>query len=318
MRFLFVTFLLLPALVSAQLISTGSPLIEIGNKNFDPEFVRKNKIKHIDIRSVNKPDGAIIIDKGTSYGYTFNEKGYVTQYFYTVFNTVIIDEKSTQNKPSSDGLKRKYINDTIWIDVLYDSLNRVICKRVNTDNIFDSYYYDYNDKNQIIGYTHCRESNANNNPKKFEKGVQTVLSAETYKYYELSPLQIKQECINTSGFPYKQNIISFDSKKNIASECCEFIAGWHRKEYQYAYDSNGRVKNKTVKSNETKSAKTEHMYEYSKSGNILTEKKYVNGELNMEYNYLYDEQSNLVKSEVNRNHKNAVILIVKYKYEFYP
>jgi hypothetical protein len=301
----------------AQLINTAPQAIEVGTIHFNPETIKKNKVKSIDIRLVNKPDGATIVDKGKSYGYRFNELGYVTRYFYTVFKCVVIDDKSvfSINKPSADGICRKYINDTIFVDVIYDSLNRIIEKKINNDQIYNVFYYTYNENGRLAKEVHCKETNISDNPFVFKRGEQIVLSSETFAYSNLTPTQIKKESYNTTGFPFKYTIINYDVNKNILSETTEFIVSWKRTECNYTYDLLNRLVKKSVKNNGNTS-KSESIYEYGKNGNLLIEKQYKDGELIIENNYLYDEQ-NLVKAEANRNFKSTTILMVKYKYEYY-
>jgi len=282
--------------------------------NFNADAIRKNKIKFIDIKVVNKPDGAIIIDKGTSYGYQFNMQGYVTHYYYTVFNKIVMEEDSRKN--SSDMVNR-YVNDTVFVDVFYNQLNRIICKRVKTDNTYDGYYYEYNEQSQVTKEMHFKETNANPEGMEFKLGTQELISAETYEYKILTPTQIKKKYVNNAGYPYKTTIINYDEKNNIVSEIHEFTVSWLRQEYKYEYDTNRKLLKKTYKSNENGIAVLESVYEYGKDRDIMSEKKYKNGELIFETNYLFDESGKLITSEANRNYKNASILMVKYKYEFY-
>ena len=49
----------------------------------------------------------------------------------------------------------------------------------------------------------------------------------------------------------------------------------------------------------------------------MEEKKFKNDALLFETSYLYDETNNLLKSKINRDHKNTSIGIVKFGYSFY-
>lgn len=298
--------------------------VSIGSINFNPEAVKTNKIKNIDITVADKPDGLLIIDKGTAYGYQFNDKGYVTHYYYTVFNKMVMEEvvsqsKKEKNKPSSKttNIFRKYANDSVFVTVLYDSLNRIICKRVKTDNIYDGYYFEYDNQNQIIKEMHFKETNTSEEKNNFKLGTQELISSETYEYTVLTPTQIKKKHINKAGHPYKTSVINFNDKKNIISEAREFTVSWLRQEYNYEYDSDNRLVKKIYKSNENGPVIEEFVYEYSKNGNLISEKKFKNNEMLFEIIYLYDENETLIKSEVNRDYRDCVILLIKYKYEFY-
>ena len=90
-----------------------------------------------------------------------------------------------------------------------------------------------------------------------------------------------------------------------------------RQESTYKYDENGKLLKKTFETNESNEIKEYSLFEYDKSGALLTEIKFKDNVLSNEINYLYDESNTFIKSEVNRDHTNASIVIVKYSYAFY-
>lgn len=299
--------------------------ITIGPINFNADIIKKNKIKSISIITVVKPDGTIIVDKGESKGYEFDEFGNITRYFYTVLNKTVTEElevpavkrKGRIIRPARTRTITKYINDTIFINVFYDSQKRVIAKRVKAGDFYDAYYYEYNQKGQITKELHCKETNISENKREFKLGVQTVLSTETFEYITLTPTQIKKRCFNDEGREYKKAIINYDSKGNKLSENYEFIVSWMRQENTYLYDESGKLIKKNFASNEGGEVNEYSIYEYEKSLLLTAESRFKNNLLIYDINYMYDESNTLIKSEVNRDHKNASIDIVKYSYTFY-
>lgn len=299
--------------------------IAIGPINFNSDIIKKNKIKSIAIIIVDKPDGTIIVDKGESKGYAFDESGNITRYYYTVLNKTETEEievpavkkKGRVIRPARTRTITKYINDTIFINVFYDNQKRVIAKRVKAGDFYDAYYYEYNEKGQIKKELHCKETNISENKKEFKLGVQTVLSAETFEYITLTATQIKKRCFNDEEREYKKAIINYDVKGNKLSENYEFIVSWMRQENTYLYDESGKLIKKSYSSNEGGEINEYSIYEYEKNSLLTSESKFKNNMLTDEINYMYDENNILIKSEVNRDHKNASIDIVKYSYTFY-
>lgn len=299
--------------------------IPIGPINFNAGIIKKNKIKSISIIIVDKPDGTVIIDKGESKGYEFDESGNITRYYYTVLNKTETEEievpavkkKGRVIRPARTRTITKYINDTIFINVFYDNQKRVIAKRVKAGDFYDAYYYEYNEKGQIKKELHCKETNISENKKEFKLGVQNVLSAETFEYITLTATQIKKRCFNDEGREYKKAIINYDLKGNKLSENYEFIVSWMRQENTYLYDESGKLIKKSYSSNEGGEINEYSIYEYEKNPLLTSESKFKNNLLTDEINYMYDENNILIKSEVNRDHKNASIDIVKYSYTFY-
>ncbi len=299
--------------------------ITIGPINFNAELIKKNKIKSISIVIVDKPDGNIIIDKGAGKSYEFDENGNATRFYYTVLiktklekiDVPAVIKKGRIINHAQTLTAIKYINDTVFMNIFYDTNNRIIAKRSKAGDYYDAYYYEYNVQGQIIREMRCKETNVSENKKEFKLGVQTILSSETFEYSVLTLNQIKKRCLNDEGREYKKAIINYDDYDNKLSETYEFMVSWMRQESTWQYDENRKLVKRTYVSNESGEQKEYSIFEYDKNGILLTESKFKNDVLTDEINYLYDETNTLIKSEVNRDHKNATIGIVKYSYTFY-
>ena len=150
--------------------------ISIGPLNFSPELIKQGKVKSIVLDIVDKPDGAIIVDKDATQGYIFDAKGRLTKFYYTILDQVQTEEIDVPAlkrhgriiRPATTKTVSKYINDTVCINVFYDSINRIIAKRVNTGDYYDAYYYEYNASGQIKKEMHCRETNISENKNEFK------------------------------------------------------------------------------------------------------------------------------------------------------
>jgi hypothetical protein len=324
-RFFILSFIFAILNCSAQLINTNPVEISVGPCNFNSSVVKQNKIKKIELVIVDKPDGSIIIDRGATQGYEFDTIGRLTRYYYTILNKTESEEvdvpavrkKGRIVEPATTKKVFKYFNDTISATILYDSLDRVIAKRIKTGDYFEAFYYEYNEHGDIKKELHCKETNVSENKKEFKLGVQTILSSETFEYTALTPTQIKKRCLNDEGREYKKVIINYDSKGNKLSESSEFIVSWMHEDQIFQYDGNGKLKEQTHTSNQSGNVKEQFLFENAVTGFVLSEKKLKNDVLLTEASYLYDETNNLVKSQVSRDHKNASIGIIKYAYTFY-
>jgi hypothetical protein len=323
----FATYILLLAVFccDAQLISTKPVEINTGPINFNPEIIKKNKVRTIVLDIVDKPDGKVIVDKDATQGYEFDEKGRVARYYYTILNRTMatevdvpaIKKRGRVIRPATTKTVMKFINDTIFTNVFYDNLDRVILKRSRSGDYYDAYYYEYNALGKIRKEMHCRETNVSENKNVFKLGVQTVLSSETFEYEQMTPTQVKKKCFNDEGREYKKAIINYDSKGNKLSESYDFIVSWMHQENLYEYDNNGRLIRRILKSNESGDLKQESTFDYDANAHLITEKKIKDTIILNEISYLFDEFTKLVKSHIDRDFKNSSIGIVKYAYTFY-
>ncbi len=308
----------------AQLITSQPVDIAVGSMNFNKNVVKQNKIKNITLVIADKPDGDLIIDKGATQNFEFDTLGRVTKYYYTILNSVqqqeidvpAIVRRGRVLRPATTRTINKYLNDTIFATIFYDSLNRLIGKRTKSDDYYDAYYYEYNEAGKIKSELHCKETNVSENKNEFKLGVQSILSTETFQYETLTPTQIKKKCLNDEGREYKSAIINYDSAGNKISENYNFIVSWMFEQINYEYNNRGNTIKRTYSSNSNGNQKEENVFEFDTDGTILSEKKHKNSELLNETSYLFDEKK-LIKSHINRDFKNASIGIVKYVYTFY-
>jgi hypothetical protein len=310
---------------TAQLIHVKPTDVSLGPMNFNQEYIRQNKVKTITLDIVDKPDGAVIVDKDAIQGYEFDTSGRLIRYYYTILTKTETQEmvvppiikRGKVVRAGSTKSVTQFVNDTIFVNVAYDNHNRVVSKRVRVGDFYHAFYYEYNDKHQLKKEIHFKETNVSENKREFTLGVQTLLSSERFEYTTLTPTQIKKSCMNDEGREYKKAIINYDARGNKISETYEFVVSWMRQDNNYVYDENNRLINKMNRSNENGDQKLYSLYIYGDKNALLTEQKYKADQLTNEISYLYDGANVLVKSHINRDFKNASIGIVKYSYTFY-
>ncbi len=312
-------------MLNAQLITNTPGEIPLAPRMFNQAMIKEQKIKSILVVIVDKPDGSVIIDKGETQGYEFDTLGRMTRYYYTLLygteqkevDYPAIERKGKTIRAAGTRLITKYLNDTVFVNLLYDSLSRIKCKRVQAADYYDAFYFEYNNKNQIIKQTHCRETNVSENKKEFVLGVQSVLSVETFGYEQLTPTQLKKTNYNDENRAYKKTIINYSTDGRILTENTEYMIGWMNREQNFMYDDKGRISERKFRSNENGEVSTKSVFSYDGKGNIEVEKKYKNEILVEEENYLFDSKTNIVKSEAIRNFAKESVIIVKYGYSYY-
>ncbi|HRG51493.1 MAG TPA: hypothetical protein PLL00_01560 [Bacteroidia bacterium] len=310
---------------ASQVINLRPLDISLGPINFNPKYVKENQVRSIVLDIVDKPDGSVIIDKDATQGYEFDSLGRLSRYYYTILTKsvpkdIVIPPVIKRGKVIRAGVtetKTEFVNDTIFVNVFYDNKNRAICKRVRTGDFYDAYYYEYNEKDQLKKEIHFKETNRSENKKEFILGVQSLLSSETFQYTQLTPTQLKKSCLNDEGKEYKKIIMNYDAAGNKISESYQYMVGWMYQESTYKYDANNRLIERTINSNESGEQKQHSVFIYSDKNTLLTEQKYKGDQLIMEVSYLYDEANLMIKSQINRDFKNATIGIIKYSYSFY-
>lgn len=324
--FIFSLLLLLPALLRAQIILTKPQETPLTELSFDPAVIKASKIKSITVDLAMKPDNKVIDDKGLMQYHEFDSLGRLVKFYYTMISGTTTREIQVPALYKRGRVVRKaytrtentYRYDTVSTWFYYDSRDRLIIKRTNSGDVYNSAYYTYDAvNNDIIKEVRCRETNTSENKNDFRLGVQTVTSLETFQYERSSPTQLKKKCFNDEGRAYRQVIINYDSNGNKIEEYAEYVVTWMNASTTWEYDAQGRVAERNYSSNATGDLKESVNYEYDAKGNLVGEKRFKNQDQVNEISYLYDENGTLLKSQVNRDIPNKQIGIIKYSYGFY-
>lgn len=295
---------------------------------FNPDFIRTEKIKTISAAITLKPDNKVIIDKGLSEGYNFDTLGRLTEYYRTrvrSYDTKEIEHPAVYRKgkriarPWTE-YKYQYTYDTVFTNFYYDSLNRVIIKRVNDGDFYNAWYYRYTNEPYygcVLAQLQCRESNTGTSHREFRLGMQTILSTEDFCYERLTPNQVKRKCLNDEGKVYKEVILDFDSAGRLLAENSSYVVSWVKQTSFYRYDSLGRLTEKSNHSFSGDELAERTTFLYDSLGRFDMQRNYKNEILQDEISFVYSKETPAFYAMINRRAKDAAIDIVKFTYSFY-
>lgn len=315
--------LICPFISSAQTINQ-QPIENAPTEiNFYSTYIVQNRISSITITTANKPDNEVIDEKEFVQHYRFDSLGKVTQYYYTVLERMATREinvpplfrKGRQVRKGYTKYEKSYVYDTVFTNFYYDTLNRLIIKRIRNDNTYNATYYTYDVNDRVVKEVRCRETNEGT-INDFRLGMQTVTSTETFEYEKNSSTQLKKKCFNDEGRVYKNVIINYDSSGNKTEEYSEYVVTWMNATSTWKYNDKNYVIEHAYASNATGDVREVWKFEYDIKGNIIAEKRFKNNVQTNEISYLYDEPGVILKSQVNRDFPQKSIAIIKYTYEY--
>lgn len=331
MRKLRVCFVLLFAsvtLLQAQPLSHQPDDIFETPLTFSTDFIRSNKIRFIRAAITLKPDNQVIQDKGLSEGYQFDSLGRLTEFYRTrirSFETREIQHPAVYRKgkrvarPWTE-FKSQYVYDTTFINYYYDSLNRLVVKRMNDGDYYHTWYLRYTNeagKNNILQLQKCRETNTGNSHRNFRLGVQSVISSEEYRYEQLTPTQVKRRCLNDEGKVYKDVILNYDASGRLLDEYHTFLVSWVKRSSTFRYDSLGRLTERLFTEYSGDVVEEKSTIEYDSLGRTAMIRYYIGPVLQNELSFVYSSDVPGMYGTVGRRLKDAAIDIVKYTYEVY-
>lgn len=295
LKSLFTALLLAMSTASfSQIFNTTPAEVNVWDPPFDPKFIAANRIAGIELSYSDKPDNKPIVNLYMRTRILFDTAGYIQEI----------------QKINNDGKARP---DTLFQWCYYNSLGLPILTRSMQGDFFFSTYYQYYPDGKLMKETRCKETNAGPNPRRFQLGVQNLISKEEFKYEAPDENTIKRLALNDEGRMYKTQFNRYDKNGRVIEETQEYTVSWVRSSTKYTYTEKGLLAEKKYISNAAGNSENRSTYEYDKLDNLSLENKYRDGQLVLEGSYLY-EGNKLVSSKVVRNHAAKVIHITKYNY----
>ena len=308
----------------AQLIFPGHAGAFDQYPQFNPEWIKKFRVKNLTFDILDKKDFQPGKDQGLVHHFDFDTRGNLVRFYYTRILRETVKEifvagggKGRHRTAPRHIRESAYVYDTISTRFFYDSLSRLIAKRYNDGNYYEATYFEYDENGRTLRELRCRETNTNADRNEFTLGVQTIISDERFTYQSTGQYQYKKNCLNDEGRPFKEIIADLNNRQQLTELNEHFIVSWISQKTTFQYDQFGQLTQKTFETNADVTQALKDTFEYDNKGNITWERQYKNGVLLNERSYLFDALNELVTSFVIRDHINKSMRIVKLIYEYY-
>jgi len=292
----FIIFIGLQAVNSdAQILGINKPLFS-DMPFFNTNFIKTNNIKSITGSISSKKVRDIIRSNGLDYYYEFRNDGKLQYQLSSHF---------------ADGLK-----DSTVISYAYKN-NNISIKRKSDSYGYYSYHYKYDNLNNIVTQTYCRDENKFEAKNKFELEKEYVIVTDSFSYQEFNAGQSKKIFFNNYGKKFKVQTNYFNTHGYLIEEYTKFIIGGNKQKLTYEYDEKGRLYKKHIYSSIAKNKKTTEIYSYDEIGNIL-DIKYFNLNIHTSTKqFLYDRKTLLLSALIIQDIETKFIRIIKYRYTFF-
>jgi len=279
-----------------QILELNQPLFT-DEPFFNERFIKANKIKSITGSISSKKVRDIIRSKGLDFHYEFNKQGKLTHQI---------------SSHLSSGIK-----DSTTVIYHYNENNSLAIKRKNDSYGFFSYNYTYDQNNQLISQTYCRDENLYAAKNKFHLKSQFVISKDSFSYEKYDATQSKKKFYNVHGRLFKEQINYYDTYGYLIEEYTKFIIGNNKKKITYSYDENGRLSTKNTYINIAQDKKTTEEYSYDEIGNVLEIKVFSDGEQITSRQFLYDQKTMLLTAQIIQEVSSGFLRIIQYRYTFH-
>ena len=281
---------------SAQILGINKPLFS-DLPFFNVDFIKANSISTITGAISSKKVGDIIRSTHLDYHYEFMENGKL---------------KTQISSHFSQGLK-----DSTLVSYYYYSNGNLAVKRKSDSYGYFSYHYKYDELNNIITQTYCRDENKFKRKNKFELKKEYFILTDSFSYKKYNDRQSEKVFYNCYGKKFKTQTNYFDEFGYLKEEYTKFIIGTNKKKLTYTYDEYGRVFKKHIYSNIARGKKTTEVYSYDEIGNVL-EIQYFNIDTHISTKqFLYDKTTMLLSAIIIQEMETELLRIIKYSYTFF-
>jgi hypothetical protein len=310
--------------VKAQLLVPGNSGNTDNSFSFNPDEIKKRKIRTIVFEIVDKQDFKIVEDKDLSRHYEFDSNGKLNRSYYTVIKKIIQKEFHSapvyrHNRMVNNGgsySKSVYEFDTLSTNYFYDRDGNLMGKRFNDGTFYNATYYKYDSIGRIISLLSCKETNANADKNVFTLGMQQINFEEKYKYINSSPKQYKQQYLNDENRVFKEVIVNLNAVKQPIQYNESYVATWINQVTDFTYNAANLLTEKKYTSNASEKIELKETYEYDANNLLNTEKHYKNNILQTETGYVNDAETKILNSFVTRDYINKTMQIVKIIYGY--
>lgn len=280
---------------NAQILSINQPLFS-DLPFFNTEFIKTNNIKTITGSISSKKVRDIIRSKGLDYHYQFNEDGTLKNQYASHF---------------SNGLK-----DSTLVSYTYVNNNISVMRKSDSYGYF-SYHYAYDELNNMISQTYCRDENKFGAKNKFELKKEYVIIKDSFSYQKFGADQSKKIFYNSYGIRFKEQTNHYDSLGYLTEEYTKFIIGNNKNKLTYEYDEFGRIFKKHIYANIAEDKKITEEYSYDEIGNILEIKYFDIDKHTSTKQFLYDKKTMLLSALIVQDIGTELLRIIKYNYTFF-
>lgn len=292
-------FLLLSLMpIKAQIIDNSKGLLVDGESYFNPEFIKRNKIKTIVGELAVKEEMQPIRSKGLINYYEFDQEGRLVE------------------KLKTFKLRGGRI-DTSSQTFVYNDLDQLVQESLFESSGFSSQKYQYDDSGRMLSQSFYRGENLSPFNYQLQKGKTMELKEERFTYEMIDSLTYKKIYYNSNGTPFKEGTVRFNEAGLKMSEKIRFYAIERYSEVDFQYDEFGRLEEINTRSRIYKTESSSIRFEYDDYGNVVAEKRFKNGDRVLNREFLYDISTFLLKAELTKNEENNTISIIKFRYEYF-
>ncbi len=278
--------------VPAQVLDNATGITILGDPDFNPSFIRANKIETITAELSIKRESDIIRLANEIVNYQFDRVGRLVQI----------------EKIRKPGLSSAEVTATIF---RYDLDGHLIDRILADTGGATSYRYGYDDEGRIISET-CSRMKSPTDTLLPVGPDRTEIYTEYFSYSKVDD-GVKKITYNSYRKPYKEELFLYDELGYLRENTQRYLMNNRRGKTSFSYNERGLLQYKEVINDLAVDDTTRMEYEYDDAGNLLSALEYHNGKLKRRIEFMYTADHWTLDARLTKVEETQLIRIVRYK-----
>jgi hypothetical protein len=289
---LFLIFFFVPFLCLGQQVNTANENFRIDEIVFNEDFMKLNGIKSIKATNTTKSDGEPLKMGKEYYFWQFDTEG-----------RVIGESKTLVNVKTN-------MVDTLHFIMRYNRNQRLTYRTERVGKRIKSFHYKYNSDGELLQTDMKERWN-------FSQRPDFINSVDSFSYQTITDTSYIKLTYNGDGASYREQLYVCDTENRIVERNGRYLRGDIRTKMVFDYDLKGNLKEKVIYYDIHNDLSEKYKLFYDSLGNISKLKSYKNNENKKIIDYIYFEDSILLKAIINQDVSSHDLNILKFEYEYF-
>lgn len=295
-RALIAMLMAIPTAAHAQALVVLPDAADPDALHFNEAFIARNKVASITGERMLKRDGQPMRTEAARYLYRFDAQGRMTY---------------SNNSFGNPGTGR----DTTSVSYMYDSAGNLSERLSNDLAGHFAYRTEFDATGRPTRETYARIENLGTDRYQLVPGARTEISDEQFRYATINDTCWRKTYYNYLDLPYREETFTRNKLGYLLLVEDLYLISQRRSRISFGYDEHGRLATRTDQRDLEKPDVVRRTWQYDAAGNILSSELWHNELQKHREEYLYEEQSMLLKARLRKDMDTGNIHVIRYRTE---
>lgn len=263
---------------------------------FNERFIMRNRVAAISGERMVKPDGRPMRTEAARYLYRFDAQGRMTY---------------ANNSFGSPGTGR----DTTSTTYTFDPHGNQESRLCNDLAGHFKYRTEHDSLGRPVRETYSRIENLGTDRYNLVPGATIEISDEHFRYTTINDTCWRKTYYNYLDLPYREETFTRNSHGYLLEIEDRYLISQRRSRTTFTYDEGGRLASRADQRDLSKPDLVRRAWVYDKAGNIISGDLWHGDRHKHHEEYLYEEQSMLLKARLRKDIETGLIHVIRYRTE---